>query len=452
MLVPDISGRSGPKFMALADAIAEVIESGELEPDTKLPPQRILSYRLSVTVGTVTRAYQELERRGLTEPKVGSGTYVRNRETELNHFYHPVLEEKGIDLARCRPLLLSQPKFLASALKELSHEEIAQAAVLDYYSADGIHGHNETLRQWLMTKFNINIDARRLVWTHGGQHGISLIIQALSRPKDTILAEGLCYPEFIYACQQSERKLVPVKVDQHGLDPEDLALHCKRHRPKLLYLTPGIQNPTGAQLTDSRRLKIIEICRRYNVLIIEDDVLYCPPSHRKSPLVAIAPDITLYVGSFSKYFAGGLRLGFIILPLSFKDLLQRALRASCMYVSPLIIDLVCRWLTSGAMQAVDEEIAMELSARHRIWKTVFPEIHIGVPGYNVWLPLPEPLTGYHFNQSLLKHGVRVREAEMFAVGRYEVPAAVRISLAGPLSRPQLQSALDIVRDQITRLT
>ncbi|UTZ25195.1 PLP-dependent aminotransferase family protein [Vibrio campbellii] len=452
MLVPDISGRSGPKFMALADAIAEVIESGELEPDTKLPPQRILSYRLSVTVGTVTRAYQELERRGLTEPKVGSGTYVRNRETELNHFYHPVLEEKGIDLARCRPLLLSQPKFLASALKELSHEEIAQAAVLDYYSADGIHGHNETLRQWLMTKFNINIDARRLVWTHGGQHGISLIIQSLSRPKDTILAEGLCYPEFIYACQQSERKLVPVRVDEYGLDPEDLALHCKRHRPKLLYLTPGIQNPTGAQLTDSRRLKIIEICRRYNVLIIEDDVLYCPPSHRKSPLVAIAPDITLYVGSFSKYFAGGLRLGFIMLPLSFKDLLQRALRASCMYVSPLIIDLVCRWLNSGAMQAVDEGIAMELSARHRIWKTVFPEIQIGVPGYNVWLPLPEPLTGYHFNQSLLKHGVRVREAEMFTVGRYQVPAAVRISLAGPLSRPQLQSALDIVRDQITRLT
>ncbi len=190
MLVPDISGRSGPKFMALADAIAEVIESGELEPDTKLPPQRILSYRLGVTVGTVTRAYQELERRGLTEPKVGSGTYVRNRETELNHFYHPVLEEQGIDLARCRPLLLSQPKFLANALKELSHEEIAQAAVLDYYSADGIQGHNETLRQWLMSKFNIDIDARRLVWTHGGQHGISLIIQALSRPKILFLPKG----------------------------------------------------------------------------------------------------------------------------------------------------------------------------------------------------------------------------------------------------------------------
>lgn len=450
MFIPDISGRSGPKFIALADAFAEVIESGELKPETKLPPQRILSYRLGVTVGTVTRAYQELEQRGLTEPKVGSGTYVRDRETEQSDFYHPASEQEGIDLALCRPLLLSQPKHLAKALEELCHEPVAQTAVLGYYSADGILGHNQTLQQWLMTKFDTDIDARRLLWTYGGQHGLSTIIHAITRPKETILCEGLCYPEFIHACQQAERKLVPVKMDEQGLDPDDLVLHCKRHRPKLLYLTPAIQNPTGVQLTDSRKLKIIEICRRYKVLIIEDDVLYCPPEHRKSPLVAIAPDITLYVSSFSKYFAGGLRVGFMILPLSLTEPLQRSLRASCMHVSPLMIDLVCRWLTNGAMQAVDEEIAMELKARHRIWKAAFPKVSIGVPGYNVWLPLPEPLTGYQFSRLLQENGVRVREAEMFAVGRYEVPAAVRISLASPLSRPQLQTALDIVKEQMSR--
>ncbi|MCW1890239.1 hypothetical protein OK016_17080 [Vibrio chagasii] len=79
------------------------------------------------------------------------------------------------------------------------------------------------LRQWLMTKFQIDIDARRLVWTHGGRFGISLIIQALSHAKDTILAEKVyCYR--IYLCMSSNRtKLVPVKVDVYGLDPEDLA-------------------------------------------------------------------------------------------------------------------------------------------------------------------------------------------------------------------------------------
>ena len=452
MFIPDISSRIGPKFIALADAFSEVIESGELVSGAKLPPQRILSYKLGITVGTVTRAYQELEQRGLTEPKVGSGTYVRDRKTEQNCFYHPVSEQEGIDLALCRPLLLSQPKYLAAALEELCHEPIAQTAVLGYHSTDGLLGHSDTLQQWLTTKFNIDIDARRLLWTYGGQHGLSIIIHALTRPKETILTEGLCYPEFIHACQQSERKLVPVKVDEQGLDPDELVLHCRRHRPKLLYLTPAIQNPTGAQLTDSRRLKIIEICRLYKVLIIEDDVLYCPPTHRKSPLVAIAPDITVYVGSFSKYFSGGLRVDFIIFPLSLKDPLQRSLRASCMHISPLMIDLVCRWLANGAMQNVDEEIAMELSARHRIWKATFPSADMGVPGYNVWLPLPEPLTGYQFSKVLMENGVRVREADMFVVGRYEVPAAVRVSLASPLSRSQLQTALDIMKEQIVRLT
>ena len=172
--------------------------------------------------------------------------------------------------------------------------------MLGYYSADGILGHNQTLQRWLVGKFNIDIDARRLLWTYGGQHGLSTIIHALTRPK-------------------------------------------------LLYLTPAVQNPTGAQLTDSRRLEIMEICRRYKVLIIEDDVLYCPPSNRKSPLVAIAPDITIYVSSFSKYFAGGLRVGFMILPLSLKDSLQRALRASCMNISPLMVELVCRLVISNIL-------------------------------------------------------------------------------------------------------
>lgn len=450
MFVPDISGRTGTKFQALADAFSEAIESGELMPGTKLPPQRILSYRLGVTVGTVTRAYQELEQRGLTEPKVGSGTYVKDKQEAQQMFYHPVTEKSGVDLALCRPLLLRQHEYLAEGLQALAQEPIAQRAVLDYHSADGIQGHNQTLQAWLMTRFRSEIDRRRLVWTYGGQHGLSVLIQGLTRPKETILTEGLCYAEFIHACQQSERKLVPVRLDQQGIDPEDLELHCKRHRPKLLYLTPAIQNPTGAQISDSRRLRIIEICRRYQVLIVEDDVLYCPPSHRKTPLVAIAPDITLFVGSFSKYFAGGLRVGYLILPLSMKDSLQRALRASCMHVSPLMVDLVCRWLTNGAMDKVDQEIAMEVSARQRIWRRVFPHAPQQVPGFNVWLPLPEPLTGYQFARTLREKGIHVREAEMFVVGRYQVPAAVRISLTGPPSRSQLEAALLTLREQIAR--
>lgn len=449
MFIPDLSGRLGPKFIALADAFAEAIESNEIKANTKLPPQRILSYRLGVTVGTITRAYQELERRGLIEPKVGSGTYVKDRQAEQDTFYHPITTREGIDLAICRPLLLSQQQHLSAILQDLSDEPTAQKAVLDYYSAEGLQGHNHTLQQWLIKRLQCDIDNRRLIWTYGGQHSLAIIVHALTRPKETILVEGLCYAEFVHTCQQSERKLVPVQFDEMGIIPEDLELHCKRHKPRLLYLTPAVQNPTGIQTSDSRRLKIIEICRRHHVLIIEDDVLYCPPSHRKTPLVAIAPDITLYVGSFSKYFAGGLRVGYLIVPLSLRGEMQKALRANCMHISPLMIDLVCRWLTNGAMEHVDKEIALELNVRHRLLNQYFPQHSNNVvPGFNSWIPLPEPLTGYRFSQRLQDKGVHVREAEMFTVGRYPPPAAIRISLTGPTSRNQLKTGLEIIRREI----
>lgn len=182
-------------------------------------------------------------------------------------------------------------------------------------------------------------------------------------------------------------------------------------------------------------------------------MLYCPPSHRKTPLVAIAPDITLYVGSFSKYFAGGLRVGYLITPLSLKDAMQRTLRANCMHISPLMIDLVCRWLTNGAMEAVDKEIALELSARHRLLNQYFPQHNNNVvPGFNCWITLPEPLTGYNFSQRLQGKGVHVREAEMFTVGRYPTPAAIRISLTGPSSRNQLKTGLEIIKNEIELVT
>lgn len=449
MFVPDINDRPGSKYIALADAFSEAIEAGELPSGSKLPPQRLLSYRLGVTVGTVTRAYQELLRRDLVEPKVGSGTYVKDRESAQQDYYHPVVPREGIDMAICRPLLVNQQQHFSASLQQLAQEPVAQNAVLGYHSAAGLQGHNQVLRQWLFEKWQYDVDSRRLCWTYGGQHGLSAILQAMTRPAEVILVEGLCYAELVHACHQSERKVVPLKLDEHGIDPDDLQLQCQRHKPKLLYLTPAVQNPTGVQLSDSRRLKVIEICRRFGVMIIEDDVLYCPPEDRKTPLVAIAPDITIYVGSFSKYFSGGIRVGYLIFPLALQVALQKSLRANCMNVSPLLVDLVCRWLTNGAMNAVDEEIALELRARYRIWRRYFDTDcpHV-VAGFNIWLPLPERFTGLRFRQLLAAQGVHVREAELFAVGHYPAPAAIRLSLTGPTCRAQLEEGLEIIHTLI----
>lgn len=450
MYVPDISNKSGLKFILLADAFEEAIKKNELEAGYKLPPQRLLAYKLGVTVGTVTRAYRELEQRGLTEPKVGSGTYVKNQETK-EQFYAPMIKTKGTDLSWCRPLISSQPQHLNDALISISQEVATPKALLGYYSAEGLIGHCQTLQEWLSNKYTTNIDVGRLLWTYGGQHGLTLIIQTLSRTKDTILVEGICYPDFIDICHLSERKVVPVKIDGSGIVPEDLELHCKRHNPKFLYITPQVQNPTGVQLNSNRQREIIDICRRYNVMIIEDDVLYCPPQRRRTPFFIQAPDITLYVGSFSKYFAGGVRIGFLIIPHSKKNQLIRGLKTNCLQVSPILIDLVCRWLANGTMQEVDQQIASELDIRHKIWNELFADIPVDIQGYNVWLPISGPCSSQHFCNILLKEGVRARPAEDYIVGHYDKVNAIRISLTSPTTKEKLKSALLIIRKHLDLL-
>ena len=74
--MPELRGRTGPKYQAIVDAIVDAVEMGDLSPGTKLPPQRNLAYDLGVTLGTVTRAYQELERSGLARGEVGRGTFI----------------------------------------------------------------------------------------------------------------------------------------------------------------------------------------------------------------------------------------------------------------------------------------------------------------------------------------------------------------------------------------
>lgn len=449
MFIPDMTGRVGPKYKVLADVFEEAVIRGELGANTKLPSQRILSYQLGVTVGTITRAYRELELRGVTVPVVGSGTYVKDRVKTQEDYYHPIKSRGGIDLCLCRPLILGQQKRLGDVLQALSDEPNAQRAVLDYFISDGLQGHSATLQHWLNRRWQWDLDSSRLLWTYGGQHALSVVLQALTRSGDSILLEGLCYGEFINTCALQERKAIPVAMDEEGLIPDDLLVHCQRHRPRLLYLTPSIQNPTGVRLSDARRLKIIEICRRFDVLIIEDDVMYCSPDERCSPLVSIAPDIVLYIGSFSKYFAGGVRVGYMVLPSSLQLSMKQALRTSCMNVSPLLLDLVCRWLNNGAMEQVEEEIALELKARYRILYKVFPTRKRSlVSGFNVWLDLPAGCDSRTFTKALADEGVFVRDSYFFRVGSYPAPNAIRLSLTGPLSRDELEKSLRVIKDKM----
>ncbi|MDF4251078.1 PLP-dependent aminotransferase family protein [Streptomyces sp. WMMB303] len=182
-----------------------------------------------------------------------------------------------------------------------------------------------------------------LVVTTGSQQALTLLATALLEPGDTVLVEDPTYLAALQCFGFAGARVVPVRSDEAGLDPEALAEAVERERPKLLYLIPTFQNPTGRTLPLERRRAVAEIAARYGMWIVEDD----PYGELRfegepEPWVAALPqaaDRTVLLGSFSKVLAPGLRLGWLRAP--------AALRRACVVVKQSL-DLHCSTVDQAA--------------------------------------------------------------------------------------------------------
>ena len=160
-------------------------------------------------------------------------------------------------------------------------------------------------------------DAGELMVTSGGMECIALLCAALVDPGDAVVVEAPSYLGALMAFAGAEAEAVPVETDDDGLVVEALAERLAAGlRPKFVYTIPEYQNPTGRTLPFERRLALVELCRRHEVLIFED-VAYRELAWGGEPpptLWSLAPDVVLQAGTFSKSFFPGVRLGWAVGP------------------------------------------------------------------------------------------------------------------------------------------
>jgi 2-aminoadipate transaminase len=186
------------------------------------------------------------------------------------------------------------------------------AVALQYTPAAGI----ASVREYLVDRHE-QLQGRRpaldeLIVTSGGMECIALVCQALIDPGDTIAVEAPTYLGALMAFGGAEADVVAIVMDDDGLVVDELAERVAAGlRPKFLYTIPEYQNPTGRTLSLARRQQLVEVCRRYGVLIFED-VAYRELSFDGESLPtlwSLAPDLVVQAGTFSKSFFPGVRLG-----------------------------------------------------------------------------------------------------------------------------------------------
>lgn len=443
---PDLAAGSGPRYLAIADALAADVGAGRLQAGDRLPTHRELAWKLGVTVGTVTRAYAEAERRGLIAGEVGRGTFIRQRGVDQPNVVPIPAAEGFIDLSRNYPPTAASEPIIAAALREVVTEP-SIAHLLGYQNNAGIVGHRTAAAEWIA---RTGIDARPddIVIVSGAQQGMMLALHAAARPGDLVLAEQLTYYGMKSLAALLSLRLQGLAMDEHGIKPDALDAACGQGAPKLLYTIPTLQNPTNSVMPAERRAEIVAICRRHGVLILEDDIYGFLPEELPPPLATLAPEQTIYVTSLSKCAAPGLRIGYVRAPAALVDRIAAGMRATTWMATPLLAETATRLIRNGGLDRLVAWQRREAAERQQLAKRVLKGLDFAAhpSAFHIWLDLPEPWRREELVAAAARRGVGVAAADAFAVGRVSVPHRVRVGISAAQDQAQLERALTILRE------
>ena len=443
--LPDLQSQSGPRYRAIVTCLAEDIAAGRLDPGTRLPTHRDLAWKLGVTVGTITRAYAEAEKRGLVLGEVGRGTFVR---AAVPNAPPTPRQEPGdgdlIDLSYNFPPQSPENHVIAETLATLGAGG-EMGRLLGYQVGLGHPHHRAAGVRWL-ADFGLEAQTDLVAVTAGAQHAMLLATAAAVRPGGILLTEELTFYGIKTIAALLDLRLHGLAMDGEGLLPEALDSACRSSGAKALYTIPTLQNPTTAVMSDERRRAIAEVCRRHAITVIEDDVYGFLPEGAPAPLASHLPEQTIYLTSLSKCVAPGLRIGFLTTPAAKLERVTAALRASTLMASPVMAEVAARLIEDGRAARLTQWQRAEAQARQAIARERLrgDGLITHPDAFHLWLELPEPWRREDFTAAALRRGVALASAEVFAVGRQPVPHAVRICLQAAQSRAHLDRALDIL--------
>ncbi|WGW11790.1 PLP-dependent aminotransferase family protein [Saxibacter everestensis] len=341
---------------------------------------------------------------------------------------------------------------IAELCARLVRERGAEA--LQYGTGQG----TEELREQIslvMEREGIVAHPDDLVVTTGSQQALDLVSKVFLDPGDVVVAEGPSYVGALGTFTSYQADVVHVEMDDDGLIPEQLEetlrrLAVERRRPKLLYLIPNFQNPSGVTLSGPRRIQILEIARRHKLLVIEDNP-YGLISFDSEPLPALRShdeDGVIYLGSFSKTLASGLRVGWAAAPPAIREKLVSASESTVLSPSMFNQLVVSTYLANndwdGQIKVFRELYRERRDALLQALADFVPQARWTRPagGFFVWMTLP---TGMN-SKLMLPRAVSERVAYtpgtgFFADGRGS--GHLRLAYSGPTP--------DRIREGVRRL-
>ena len=286
--------------------------------------------------------------------------------------------------------------------------------VLQYGATEGFAPLRTSTKEYLATA-GVNCEESEILPTEGSTQGLDLLLKALIDPGDTVLVESPTFLGALQSIRTYHANIVGIPSDENGVLPDEMEKAIIAYKPKLIYVIPTFQNPTGVTLCVERRRKIAELAEKYGVIVAEDD-----PYHDLRYEGEALPTIksfdksgwVVYLASFSKIISPGMRVGAMVV--SIPKLMRKCVigkQSSDLHCPLLTQAMVDAYLRKGLLPAHVERIKVGYRAQYEAMLKgleSFPEgtkVYRTQGGLFVWAELPERLNATELLNKAIENGI-----------------------------------------------
>ncbi|MBF8732898.1 MULTISPECIES: GntR family transcriptional regulator MpaR [Pseudomonas] len=435
------------RYERFADDIAELIRSGVLGPGQRVPSVRYASQTHGVSPSTVFQAYYLLERRGLIRARPRSGYFVNAhapRPFSEPQALAPVSESTQVDVSALVFSILDSIKDphtvpFGSAfpspelfpLQRLSRSLASASRAMDpRMVVTDLSPGNPQLRRQIALRYMVGglmLPMEELLITNGALEALNLCLQAVTEPGDLVAIEA---PAF-YACLQvlERLKLKAVEIPVHpreGMDLGVLAQTLEKHPVKAVWCMTNFQNPVGASMPEAKKQELVELLRRHQVPLIEDDVyaeLYYAQQAPKPAKAFDTEGLVMHCGSFAKSLAPGYRIGWVAAG-RFAQKIERLKLMTSLCASMPAQAAIADYLQHGGYDRHLRKLryaleGQQLSMLAAIARHFPAQTRVSHPsgGYFLWLELPEQMDALKLFHMALAQGISIAPGPIFSPTR-----------------------------------
>ena len=370
-----------------------------------------------------------------------AGRIAAMKPSAIREIFKVLADPSVISLAAGSPDPVSFPK---TEMAEIGAEIFANetAVALQYGTTEGYQPLRDLTAKRLKEKYNIGTADDDLIITTGGQQAISLFTQTMINEGDTIICEGPSFIGALNAFRSFGANLKSVPMDEEGMRMDKLEeVLATSERVKFIYVIPTFQNPTGRTMSLERRRQLLDIAKKYNVLILEDNP-YFELRYEGEPVATIKSMDTegrvIYAGSYSKVLSPGMRIGFCV---ANKGIINRMV--VCKQVSDVHTNLYFQMLVAKYLEKydIDAHIAdickmnkikrdamLEACGRYFDKRVTFSHPNGGL---FIWGELPEGYDSFALCQRITEKKVACVPGNAFSVDECAVSNGFRMNFSLP---------------------